>query len=86
MDPEELIVGVIVGVGVGVKVIVGVGVGVGVGDGLGLIPQGSPVQDEIVVALTSPGGPMNKGSHGYVVVENGDPPKVNDVVIVVPDS
>jgi hypothetical protein len=66
MTPEELIVGVIVGVGVGVEVIVGVGVGVGVGDGLGLIPQGSPVQTDNVVALTTYGSPILKGSHGYV--------------------
>jgi hypothetical protein len=56
-----------VGVTVGVTVIVGVGVLVGVGVGVaeGIGPQGSPVHDEIVVALTSPfGGPISKGSHG----------------------
>jgi hypothetical protein len=81
---DELAVGVIVGVGVilGVEVTVGVIVGVGVG----LIPQGSPLHKLSVVALTSPsGGPIAKGSQGYVVVEKGEPPTSKNVVIVVPD-
>ena len=84
----ELTVGVIVGVTVGVGVFVGVGVGVivVVGVGVGLVPHGSPIQTLSVVALTSPlGGPIAKGSQGYVVVEKGEPPTSKYVVIVVPD-
>ena len=83
---DELTVGVIVGVTVGVGVFVGVVVAVGVGVGVGLIPHGSPIHTLSVVALTSPsGGPIAKGSQGYVVVEKGEPPTSKNVVIVVPD-
>lgn len=85
---DELTGGVTVGVGVGVSVTVGVIVGVivvvGVGEGSG--PQGSPLHELSVVALTSPlGGPIPKGFQGYVVVVKGEPPTSKYVVIVVPD-